>query len=171
MDKKIIKMIKEVGEEFTKEILKALYEGLNEIVKTTLVQYVNGIIKNKKIQENYKEENKKQIIKKELDEEILIPEKIELQEVISKEQEDLLNAYTEYKIEQTELQKVISDEEDEERLYDICVKEDRLKTQGKFIVTNEEYLKEHRRYIAEGYTSFKATQIMNQIFIAKNKGE
>lgn len=177
MDAKIVKMLKEDGEEFTKEILKSLYENLNENIKTTLVQYVNGIIKKKKLQENYEEENKKQSIKKELEDDILIPEIVEnndgleLQKVISKEQKDLIDALSEYQIEQTELQKVISSEKEEERLYDICIKENRLKPQGKFVITKEEYEKEYKRYIKEGYLPFKAMEIMNQMFIVRSEEE
>ncbi|MBM6690933.1 replication initiator protein A [Fusobacterium mortiferum] len=45
-DTKIKKIYREDGEERTKEILNILYKNLTTNVKTTLVQYINGIIKN-----------------------------------------------------------------------------------------------------------------------------
>lgn len=45
-DTKIKKIYREEGEEKTKEILNILYKNLTTNVKTTLVQYINGIIKN-----------------------------------------------------------------------------------------------------------------------------
>lgn len=46
VDNKIQKILREEGEEYTVYILKALYSGLKNEVTTTLVQYINGIIKN-----------------------------------------------------------------------------------------------------------------------------
>lgn len=45
-DNKIKKLLREDGEEYTVYILKGLYEGLKKEIETTLVQYINGIIKN-----------------------------------------------------------------------------------------------------------------------------
>lgn len=45
-DTKIKKIFKEEGEERTKEVLNILYKNLNGNIKTTLVQYINGILKN-----------------------------------------------------------------------------------------------------------------------------
>lgn len=45
-DTKIKKIYREDGEERTKDILNILYKNLTTNVKTTLVQYINGIIKN-----------------------------------------------------------------------------------------------------------------------------
>ncbi|STO32232.1 Uncharacterised protein [Fusobacterium necrogenes] len=45
-DTKIKKIYREEGEERTKEILNILYKNLVTNVKTTLVQYINGIMKN-----------------------------------------------------------------------------------------------------------------------------
>ncbi|WP_300621541.1 replication initiator protein A [uncultured Fusobacterium sp.] len=45
-DTKIKKIYREDGEERAKEILNILYKNLTTNVKTTLVQYINGIIKN-----------------------------------------------------------------------------------------------------------------------------
>lgn len=177
VDSKIIKMLKEDGEDFTIEILKSLYESLNTNIQTTLVQYINGMIKNKKINQNYNEGKKKKEIQKGLEEDILIPEivknndGIELQKVTSSEEKKFSDALSEYQIEQIELQKVTSSEEEEERLYDICIKENRLKPQGKFIITKDEYMKEHKKYILDGYTPIKATEMMIKLFIVKRSEE
>ena len=58
-DTKIKKIYREEGEERTKEILNILYKNLTTNVKTTLVQYINGIIKNLSITD--KENNKQNL--------------------------------------------------------------------------------------------------------------
>lgn len=58
-DTKIKKIYREDGEERTKEILNILYKNLTTNVKTTLVQYINGIIKNLSITD--KENNKQNL--------------------------------------------------------------------------------------------------------------
>lgn len=45
-DTKIQKIFLEEGEEVTLEVLKRLYKNLNSPIKTTLVQYINGVLKN-----------------------------------------------------------------------------------------------------------------------------
>ncbi len=50
-DTKIRKIMFEEGEEFLIELLKILYKNLNSPVKTTLVQYINGVLKNLSKQE------------------------------------------------------------------------------------------------------------------------
>jgi len=45
-DNKVEKILREDGEEYAVYILKGLYTGLKKDVTTTLVQYINGIIKN-----------------------------------------------------------------------------------------------------------------------------
>lgn len=45
-DTKIRKIYTEDGEEFVSEILKIIYKNLNKNIKTTLVQYINGVLKN-----------------------------------------------------------------------------------------------------------------------------
>ncbi len=45
-DTKIKKIYNEDGEEFVIQILKMLYKNLNKTIKTTLVQYINGVLKN-----------------------------------------------------------------------------------------------------------------------------
>lgn len=45
-DNKVKKILREDGEEYAVYILKGLYEGLQKEIETTLVQYINGIIKN-----------------------------------------------------------------------------------------------------------------------------
>ena len=54
---KIRKIYMEEGESFLIEILKIVYKSLNSPVKTTLVQYINGVLKNisKKEQETLKQ--------------------------------------------------------------------------------------------------------------------
>ena len=45
-DNKIKKICREEGEATAKEVLSILYKNLNGNIKTTLVQYINGILKN-----------------------------------------------------------------------------------------------------------------------------
>lgn len=45
-DTKIKKIFLEEGEEILIEVLKILYKNLNSNIKTTLVQYINGVLKN-----------------------------------------------------------------------------------------------------------------------------
>lgn len=52
VDNKILKLLKEEGEEYTKKILKILYENLNTDINKTLVSYISGIMKNLKKQES-----------------------------------------------------------------------------------------------------------------------
>ena len=54
-DTKIRKIYTEDGEEFVSEVLKIIYKNLNKNIKTTLVQYINGVLKNL-----YKSETPKQ---------------------------------------------------------------------------------------------------------------
>ena len=46
VDNKIRKILKDQDEPYTIDILKRLYEGIKQEIKSTLVQYINGIIKN-----------------------------------------------------------------------------------------------------------------------------
>jgi len=50
VDNKILKLLKEEGEEYTKNILKILYENLSTDINKTLVSYMSGIMKNLKNQ-------------------------------------------------------------------------------------------------------------------------
>ena len=45
-DSKIRKIYNEDGEEVALEVLKIIYKNLNKNIKTTLVQYINGVLKN-----------------------------------------------------------------------------------------------------------------------------
>ncbi len=45
-DTKIRKIFNEDGEELACEVLKIIYKNLNKNIKTTLVQYINGVLKN-----------------------------------------------------------------------------------------------------------------------------
>lgn len=49
-DNKISKIINENGEEYALDILNRLYVSVKQDIKTTLVQYINGIMKNIKIE-------------------------------------------------------------------------------------------------------------------------
>lgn len=51
-DTKIKKIFREDGEALAVEVLNILYKNLNGNIKTTLVQYINGILKNISIDEN-----------------------------------------------------------------------------------------------------------------------
>lgn len=51
-DTKIKKIFREDGETLAVEVLNILYKNLNGNIKTTLVQYINGILKNISIDEN-----------------------------------------------------------------------------------------------------------------------
>jgi plasmid replication initiation protein len=60
VDNKIQNLTNEYGEEYALNILKRLYEGVKDNIKTTLVQYINGIMKNIKIEtEDTKAKQKK----------------------------------------------------------------------------------------------------------------
>ncbi len=73
VDNKIEKIIEEEGEKYAVQILDDLYKNLNMEINTTLVQYINGILKNKKKREK---EGKKGQMKLEVKPiEALIPEK------------------------------------------------------------------------------------------------
>lgn len=45
-DNKINKLWKDQGEEYTKDVLRRAYDGCKSDIKATLVQYLNGIVKN-----------------------------------------------------------------------------------------------------------------------------
>ena len=57
-DNKIQNLVKEYGEDYTSDILKRLYEGVKKDINTTVVQYINGIMKN--VKSEIKEEKGKQ---------------------------------------------------------------------------------------------------------------
>ncbi len=62
VDNKIKKIIREDGEEAAKEILNLLYKRLNTQIKSTLVQYINGILRNlRKMDRNSKKSNDKNL--------------------------------------------------------------------------------------------------------------
>ena len=60
---KINKILSEKGEIYTIDILEELYKGLKSDIQTTLVQYINGIIKNITIQSKDKNEKSKKVFK------------------------------------------------------------------------------------------------------------
>lgn len=49
VENKLNKIYNEIGEKFTIELLNDLYDNLNSEIEVTLVAYINGILKNKKI--------------------------------------------------------------------------------------------------------------------------
>lgn len=65
MVNKVNKMYNEYGEDFCVLILNELYSSLNDNIKTTLIQYINGMIKNLKEEAR---QNKKRLTKKMLNE-------------------------------------------------------------------------------------------------------
>ena len=106
---KITKLLKEKGEQYTINILNELYKGLKSEIQTTLVQYINGIMKNlkentsKKIFEIPKIKNKKTIKKSENNnlENIIINENKEEDYIKKYEQ---LDEYEKLKIEEKALE-------------------------------------------------------------------
>ncbi|WP_319200109.1 replication initiation protein [uncultured Ilyobacter sp.] len=62
-DNKIQKLVDEYGEEYALDILKRLYEGVKYEIKTTVVQYINGIMKNVKPEIKEKKDKQKKSTK------------------------------------------------------------------------------------------------------------
>jgi plasmid replication initiation protein len=74
VDNKIQALLKDHGEEYTINILNRMYKGAKQEIKTTLVQYINGIMKNVKMEiEDFKVKQSKSI---ELREKKVIIEKV-----------------------------------------------------------------------------------------------
>lgn len=109
-DNKIQKILREEGEEYAVYILRELYKGLAAEIKTTLVQYINGIIKNSPKDEVIAE--KPLIKKEEILEAEIVEEKIEGKtEVKAKIKEDpmdklLYDMYLKMKNEEQEAYKI-----------------------------------------------------------------
>lgn len=168
VDNKLEKIIKEQGEEFTLEILSDLYNNLKENIKTTLVQYINGIIKNKKIIKTYKKTKDRKISEKELqfvssdniEETKKENDEKELQFVSSNKKEDDQK--------ETELQ-FVSSEESQDNLYDKCRQENRTRLHEKYLVSREEYEEEKKRY-KEAQTPEKIINIiLSKLFIIREE--
>lgn len=145
VDNKILILIRDYSSSFACELLNDLYNNLKEEVKTTLVQYINGIIKNKRTEKNIKIETKVKKIENELKNKTI-------KKVSDMVKNELLNVSNENKT-----------------LYDICKEENRLQSQDKYIVTMEEYKKELKRYIEAGNTEKMADMILNKMFIIKEE--
>lgn len=145
VDNKILILIRDYSSSFACELLNDLYNNLKEEVKTTLVQYINGIIKNKRTEKNIKIETKVKKIENELKNKTI-------KKVSDKVKTELLNVSNENKT-----------------LYDICKEENRLQSQDKYIVSMEEYKKELERYIEAGNTEKMADMILNKMFIIKEE--
>ncbi len=77
VDNKILKLIKEEGEEYTKNILRILYENLNTDINKTLVSYISGIMKNLKKQQKEALDTEKPVETREKLERVRIVEEIE----------------------------------------------------------------------------------------------
>lgn len=114
-ENKITKLLKEKGEQYTINLLNELYKGLKSEIQTTLVQYINGIMKNlkdnppKKIFDVSKVKNEK-VIKK--------------TENISLESNGINNEKTEnYYIEKYEKLDEFDKLKIEERALELCSKE------------------------------------------------
>ena len=145
VDNKILKLLKDFGSAFTCEILNDLYSNLKQEIEKTLVQYINGIIKNKKEEASIKMETKIKRTEKELKNKTI------------KKVSDMVKS---------ELPNVSSENK---TLYDICKEENRLQSQDKYIVSMEEYKKELERYIEIGNTEKMADMILNKMFIIKEE--
>lgn len=145
VDNKILNLVRDHSSVFACEILNDLYSNLKEEIKTTLIQYINGIIKNKKEEVNIKLETKVKRVEGELKNKTI------------KKVSELLK---------TELPNVLSNNE---TLYDICLKENRLKSQDKFVVSKDEYKQELQRYIEVGNPPMMAEIILNKMFIIKEE--
>lgn len=145
VDNKILILIRDYSSSFACELLNDLYNNLKEEVKTTLVQYINGIIKNKRTEKNIKIETKVKKIENELKNKTI-------KKVSDMVKTELLNVSNENKT-----------------LYDICKEENRLQSQDKYIVSMEEYKKELERYIEAGNTEKMADMILNKMFIIKEE--
>ncbi|MGL5951149.1 MAG: hypothetical protein ACRCZH_06995 [Cetobacterium sp.] len=61
-DNKITRIYQIEGEKFTIELLNDLYQNLQNSVQTTLVQYINGILKNKKAEANIPKEKVSKLV-------------------------------------------------------------------------------------------------------------
>lgn len=145
VDNKILILIRDYSSSFACELLNDLYNNLKEEVKTTLIQYINGIIKNKRTEKNIKIETKVKKIENELKNKTI-------KKVSNMVKTELLNVSNENKT-----------------LYDICKEENRLQSQDKYIVSMEEYKKELERYIEAGNTEKMADMILNKMFIIKEE--
>ncbi len=77
VDNKILKLIKEEGEDYTKNILRILYENLNTDINKTLVSYISGIMKNLKKQQKEALDTEKPVETREKLERVRIAEEIE----------------------------------------------------------------------------------------------
>ncbi len=77
VDNKILKLIKEEGEDYTKNILRILYENLNTDINKTLVSYISGIMKNLKKQQKEDLNTEKPVETREKLERVRIVEEIE----------------------------------------------------------------------------------------------
>ncbi len=77
VDNKILKLLKEEGEEYTKNILRILYENLNTDINKTLVSYISGIMKNLKKQQKETPNTQKPVETREKLERVRIVEEIE----------------------------------------------------------------------------------------------
>ena len=129
VDNKIEKILMEEGEEFAFYILDAVYENLNTPIETTLVQYINGIIKKSKQLKNTK-------IKLKLKEDIKIENVKEI--LVKKEEVPVkLSDFTEKEIEKA-IKKVMEKENLNSNFFETI----RKKSESIFFNTIKAYLTE-----------------------------
>lgn len=62
-DNKVRRVVEEFGESFAIDLLNRIYKRLNTEIKTTLVQYMNGIIKNMKTEKKAEKKDNLQLFK------------------------------------------------------------------------------------------------------------
>jgi hypothetical protein len=112
---KINKILSEKGEVYTINILEELYKGLKSEIQTTLVQYINGIIKNIVMHSKDESEKSKKIFKKNIEK---VPEDNSKQMFFNISEEDEIEIFK--KLDDFDKLKI------EERAIDLCVKRDEV---------------------------------------------
>lgn len=63
VDNKLKRVVEEYGEKFATDLLTRIYKRLNTDIKTTLVQYMNGVIKNMKTEKKAEKKENLQLFK------------------------------------------------------------------------------------------------------------
>lgn len=112
---KINKILSEKGEVYTINILEELYKGLKSEIQTTLVQYINGIIKNIVMYSKDESEKPKKVFKKNIEK---VPEDNSKQMFFNISEEDEIEIFK--KLDDFDKLKI------EERAIDLCVKRDEV---------------------------------------------
>lgn len=145
-DNKIIKMLREYDDKFVIEILQALYDSLNTTIETTLVQYINGIIK------NIEKENRIRV-------ELAKKKNKQLQKVSNKQElKNKIKEATEQIKKEKELQKVSNIS-----LLQKCKNENRKKVNGSYVITKEEWDEEIAKFLSSVETEDEKEAMINMI--------